>query len=158
GASMDRIVSAALVLMLGLAVATAEDKPATPTEQYKALLKEYQTASTGGDGSDEERKKIIARVDKLRDKLSLKFLELAKTHPKDPIAVDALIQAVWMVNHNPYPAGGKDRPGNKAMALLLRDHLQSDKIGPICQRINTGFSSDHETFLRTVLNKSKHKK
>src|SRR5437879_6578593 len=107
---MSRIVGGILVLVLGLSLAPAEandqDKPATPAEQYNALLKEYQTAASGGAGSDEARKKVIARVDKLRDNLALRFLELAQKNPTDPIAVDALIQAVWMVNHHAYPAGG----------------------------------------------------
>jgi hypothetical protein len=42
------------------------------------------------------------------------------------------------------------------MAILLRDHVKSDKIGPICQRLNTGFRPEYETFLRTVLEKSPH--
>ena len=31
-----------------------QDKPATPAEQYNALLKEYQVAASGGARSDEE--------------------------------------------------------------------------------------------------------
>src|SRR5262245_13263006 len=93
----------------------------------------------------------------LRDKLALQFLELAEKHPTDPVAVDALTQAIWMVNHNGFPAGGKDAPGAKAMALLLRDYLKSDKLGPICLRINSAFRKEHETFLRTLLEKSPHR-
>ena len=159
---MPRIVGGSLVLVLALAVAAAEcagqSKPATPAEQYKEILKEYQVAASGGGGSDEERRKIIARVDKLRDGIALKFLELAEKNPKDPIAVDALIQAIWMVNHNPYPAGGKNSPGGKALTLLLRDHVRSDKLGPICLRISSGFRGEYETFLRTVLERNPHKK
>src|SRR5262249_19363722 len=121
------------------------------------ILREYQVAASGGATSDEERRKAIARVDKLRDKLALRFLELAEKNPTDPVAVDALLQAVWMVNHNAYPAGGKDSPGARAMALLLRDHLRSDKLGPICLRIDSGFRREYETFLRTLLERSPHK-
>jgi len=35
------------------------DRPATPAEQYQAILKDYQTASSGGDGTDEGRRKLI---------------------------------------------------------------------------------------------------
>ena len=69
-----------------------------------------------------------------------------------------MLQAVWMVNHNAYPAGGKDSPGGRAMTLLLRDHVRSDKLGPICLRISSGFRREYETFLRTVLAKNPHKK
>ena len=43
------------------------------------------------------------------------------------------------------------------MALLLREHLSSDKLGPICLRINAGFRKEQETFLRTLLDRSPHK-
>src|SRR5262249_42944041 len=129
----------------------------TPAEQYKSLVKEYQTAASGGGGSDEDRKKLIARVDKLRGSLAQRFLDLAEKHPADPIAVDALIQAVWMVNNNAFPTGDKDSPGAKAMTLLLQNHIGSDKLGPICLRISSGFRGECEIFLRTVLEKSPHK-
>ncbi len=161
---MKRILGAHLALFLGLSVGEAAaqskgpDKTATPAEQFKAIIKEYQTAASGGDGTDEGRRKLIARLDTLRDGIAQKFLDLALAHPKDPIAVDALTQAIWMVNNNSFPTGGKDCPGGKAMALLLRDHLQSDKIGPICLRIATGFRKEYEPFLRTILQKNPHKK
>jgi len=159
---MKHTLGGILALVLGLSVTAAQnkdqDRTATPADQYKAILKEYQVAASKGAESDEERRKAIARLDKLRDKLALRFLELAEKHPSDPVAVDALIQSVWMVNHNSYPTGGKDSPGNKAMARLLSDHLRSDRIGPICLRISTGFRGEYESFLRTVLEKSPHRK
>jgi hypothetical protein len=133
------------------------DKPATPAEQYQAILKDYQKAASGGDGTDEGRRKLIARLDQLRPALAQRFLDLAEQHPTDPVAVDALTQAIWMVNNNAFPAGGKDSPGARAMSLLIRGHLRSDRLGPICLRINAGFRKEHETFLRTLLERSPHK-
>src|SRR5262249_53877714 len=135
------------------------DPAATPADQYKALLKEFQEASSGGDPSDEERMKLIGRVYRLRYQLALRFLELAEKNPEDPIAVDALIQSVWQVTPPPWPAelGGQDRASARAFALLQRDPLQSDKLGSVCQRISFGFGKDYETFLRTVLAMSPHK-
>ena len=104
-----------------------------------------------------DARKLIARLDQLRPTLAERFLNLAEQHPTDPVAVDALAQAVWVVNHNAFPAGGKDSPGARAMALLLRDHLQSAGLGPTCLRINTGFRQEHETFLRTLLERSPHR-
>lgn len=96
-------------------------------------------------------------MDELRESLALRFLELAEKHPADPTAVDALIEAVWMANHNAFPAGGKDSPGGKAMALLLRDHVGSGRLGPIRLRIGSGFREEYETFLRTLLKRNSHK-
>jgi hypothetical protein len=160
---MRRIVGGALVLVLGLSLAAAggesQDKPATPAEQYQALLKEYQDASSGGAPSDEERMKLIGRVYKRRNELALKFLELAEKNPEDPVALDALTQAVWQVNTTPWPVElvGEDAARARAFELIQRDHLRSDKLGPLCQRVSYGFCKEYETFLRAVLAKNPHK-
>jgi hypothetical protein len=160
---MNRTVGGFVVLVLGLSVVAAEDQgpkgPATPAEQYKVLLKEYQYASGGRVSSDEERMKFVGRVYKLRNKLALKFVELAEKYPKDPIAVDALMQAVWQVNTTPWPVElvGRDDARLRAFALLQRDHIRSEKLGPACQRLSFGFCQEYETFLRAVLEKNPHK-
>lgn len=160
---MCRIVGGVVGLILGLSMAgecPGQDKPPTPTEQYRALLKEFQRASSSGRPlSDEERMKFVGEVYKLRDKLALKFVELAEKYPQEPVAVDALIQAVWQVNTTPWPVElvGKDDAGLRAFALLQRDHIQSDKLGSVCQRISGGFRKEYETFLRAVLAKNPHK-
>src|SRR2546427_3573398 len=157
-----------LVLVLGLSVAAAQDegqvKSATPAEQYQTLLKEYQEAAQDSwkANTGEERKKIVARV----DKLPLRFLELAEGDPKGPIALDALTQVVSQVvwvklrteelaepvaNNTSHPAEGKDSPMGRALAILLRDHVRSDKLGEACRRSVFGFQQECETFLRTVL-------
>jgi len=154
---MARNLGGISVLVLGLSVAAVgdagEDEPATPAVRYKALLKEYQVATTGisKDQTNEDRKKVIL------DKLPLRFLELAEANPQDPIAADALSQVVWVENNTSHPAGGKDSPGGKAMAILLRDHVRSDKLGPVCQRIAFGFRKECETYLRTVLETNRHR-
>jgi hypothetical protein len=160
---MNRMGRLILLLGLVLSVPTARgdgpDTSDTPAEQYKALLEQYRRAGSGGAPSDEERMKLVGRVYKLRYRLALRFLELAEKHPTDPIAVDALTQAVWQVNNIPWPAElvGKDRAAARALALLQRDHLRSDKLGSVCLRISVGFSKEYEPFLRTVLAKSPHR-
>jgi hypothetical protein len=161
---MNRILGRLAVLVLSLSVVVAQGqgqhRPATPAEQYKVLLKEYQDASSSGRAlSDEERRTFVGRVFKLRNQLALKLVELAEKYPKDPVAVDALIQAVWQVNTTPWPVElvGQDDARSRAFALLQRDHLRSDKLGPTCQRVSFGFCREYETFLRAVLEKSPHK-
>jgi hypothetical protein len=158
---MRRIVSALLVLMLALLLTAdgeGQDKPATPAEQYKALLKEYQRASGGAVRSDEERMKFIGQVYKHRSRLAEKFVELAEKNPGDAIALDALLQAVWQVNTTPWPVElvGEDRAAARAFALLQRNHIRSDRLGPTCERLSFGFCKEYETFLRTVLEKNPH--
>src|SRR5262249_49188279 len=66
---------------LAAAGVEGQGKPATPAQQYQAILKDYQKAASGGDGTDEGRRKLIARLDKLRPTFAQRFLDLAEQHP-----------------------------------------------------------------------------
>src|SRR5262245_39056945 len=137
-----------------------QDKPATPAEQYKMLLKEFDRASSSGVPlTDAERLKFVGRAYKHRYALAQKFLELAEKYPKDPIALDALLQAVWQVNGTPWPVElvGEDTARTRAFELIQRDHIRSDKLGPLCQRVSYGFCKEYETFLGAVLAKNPNK-
>jgi len=160
---MDRMVGGILVLLLGLSVAAAEqgpDKPATPAEQYQALAKQFQEAANTyylKATTDEDRIEPLARI----VKLSPRCLELAEKNPKDPIALDALVQVVsqelWLHENTAHPGRGKDNLEARAIAILLRDHVRSDRLGEACRRMSYGFSKECETFLRTVLERNPHK-
>jgi hypothetical protein len=150
--------------VLGLSLAAgqeAQGKPVTPAEQYQALLKEFQAASQdlfSRAKTDEERNKVLGGV----DRFPLRFLELAEKYPKDPIALDALVQVVnleiSLENNTTHAGRGKeDSPQARAIALLLRGHLGSAKLDYACWRTSNGFHKDCERFLRTVLDKSPHK-
>src|SRR5262249_52140621 len=78
GPAMNRIVAATLVLVLGLPVPAAHrggGKPATPAEQYRALLKEYQDMpeNLAKARTAEGRKQVVTRLRTLPQR----FLELA---------------------------------------------------------------------------------
>jgi hypothetical protein len=158
---VQRIVFGILVLLPNLpAVAHGRDTPASAAEQYKTLRKEYDTASSSGVPlTDAERLKFIGRVYKQRNALAAKFLELAERHPDDPIALDALMQAVWQVNNTPWPVElvGEDTARARAFELIRRDHIRSDKLGPLCERVAYGFCKEYETFLRAALAKNPHR-
>ena len=153
---MSRIVGGFLVLGLGLSVFAAElqaqEKPATPSEQYKAILKESQSrynashkeyvasAPKGSMPSDERRMEFVGRAYKIKYEQAPKLVALAEKYPNDPIALDALIEAVWQVNTVPWPVElvGRDDARRRAFAILQRDHIRSDKLGPLCERISYG--------------------
>ncbi len=159
---MNRLVTMILVFLLGLSVAPAgdegRDKPPTPAEQYQALLKEFHDAAHAHFKAmtDEERKDALARA----DKLPLRLLELAEKNPNDPIALDALVQVItqeiWLENNTVHRGWGKDSREARAIAILLRDHVRSAKLGEACRRVHYGFRQECETFLRTVLEMSPH--
>ncbi len=160
---MQQMIAGILSLLFatpGAAVDDGRGKPATPAEQYQALEKEFQEAAHAlylKAMSDDDRTEPLARM----VKLSPRCLELAEKNPKDPIALDALLQVVvqemWLLNNTSYPGRGKDNLEARAIAILLRDHVQSDKLGEACRRLSYGFGKDCETFLRTVLEKSPHR-
>jgi hypothetical protein len=160
---MRRIVGGFLVLGLGLAAVAAEnqgrERSATPAEQYQALLKAQELASSPGRVlSDEERMRFIGETFRRWNEIALKFVDLAEKYPKDPVAVDALIRAVWQVNSTPWPVElvGPDEARAKALAVLRRDHIRSDKLGPLCERMSGGYCKEYEAFLRAVLEESPH--
>src|SRR5262249_56246143 len=72
---------------------------------------------------------------------------------------DAMTGAVWEVNGGRWRGElvGRDEARPRAFALLERDHLRSDRLGPLCDRISYGFCAEYETFLRAVLEKNPHK-
>src|SRR5262249_15645771 len=99
------------------------------------------------------------QVYKHRNALAAKFLELAEKHPDDPIALDALMQAVWQVNGTPWPVElvREETARAKAFELIQRDHIRSDRLGPLSHPVSYGFCKEYETFLRGALAKNPHK-
>jgi len=155
---MYRIVGSVLVMLLALpALANQDktkDKPMTPQEQYKALLKEQSDAmqefqqAYSKAKTQEERDKISNEKYPNPDKIAPKMVELAEKNPKDPVAFDAL---VWVMTNG--RRGGKDSPKAKAVAILLRDHARSDKWGSACQKLADGFGKEVTELLRGILEK-----
>jgi hypothetical protein len=100
------IISIALLLCFwpaftGHSVATSAE---TPAEKLKQIEKEFnaQGYALRQSKTDEEREETVAQV----SKLTARLLELAKQNPKQPIAMDALVQVVihemWMENNTPH--------------------------------------------------------
>jgi hypothetical protein len=159
---MCRTAGVLLILLLALPAPAEgdkpQDKPKTPEEQYKALLKEYsdamkafQEAYRGAEGSEEEQEKVVREKYPQTAQLAPRFLELAEKYPTNPVAFDAL---AWVVSN--VPAGGKESSRAKAVARLARDHVSSDKIGGVCQRLAAGYDKDGEGLLRAILDKNTH--
>ena len=126
---------------------------ASPADQYQAVVKEYEAAQ-------QEFSKVYnaARTDEERQKLSDKYpqpkassrrlLELARKNSKDPVAADAL---VWVVTNERY---GEDL--DEALELLLRDHIESEKLGQAAQMLVYSNAKEPERALETILQKNPH--
>lgn len=147
-------------MLLGLAsLHAAGQGPATPIEQFKALMRDYDRPPAGRIDNDEDRLKYVGKVYQHRSQVAGKFLELAQKHPNDPVAFDALVQAVWQVNTTPWPVElvGADGAREHAFAILQRKHIDSSKLGPLCERVAFGFCQEYESFLRAVIKHNPHR-
>lgn len=128
-----------------------KDKPATPAEEFAALVKEYQTAQQEYSKAQREAKTIEERQEAAKKapkpaEFAVKFLEIAEKNPKDPVAVDAL---VWVLNTGPNTAQGR-----KAVKMLVDDYPTSEKIGQAVLQIAQ--QPDAEKSLRTILDKNQN--
>ena len=157
---INQLLTGFMLSFVAASVAAQDgSNPAAPAAQYQALLKDLQgtSASYFQTTNDTERQTIVARV----DKATVRLLELVEKNPKEPFALDALTQVItqeyWLDTYTSQPGWGKVSPQARAIALLLRDHLDSDKLGETCKRVNFGFRQECETFLRTVLEKNPHR-
>jgi hypothetical protein len=143
----------------------------TPTEQYRAILKESQalydaaqkqlaaSAPKGETPSDEQRTAFVGRAYGIKYEQAPKLVALAEKYPDDSIALDALTEAVWQVNTVPYPVEmvGRDDARPKAFAILQCDHIRNEKLGLLCERIFYGLCAEYEPFLREVVEKNPRK-
>jgi hypothetical protein len=152
-------VGGIVVIAFSLSVAPTQGTPVAAAEEFQALLKEAGDAGQAHwkATTEAERKQAAARV----EPLPLKLLELAEKNPNEPWTLDALTHVItleyWLDNYSSHPGWGKDSRQARAIAVLLRDHVQSDKLGETCKRVQFGFRKECETFLRTVLKKNPHR-
>jgi hypothetical protein len=160
---MCRTVGGVLALLLALPAwgdDKPKDKPMRPQEQYQALLKEHDDAmkvfneALRQARTEEEKNKVLQEKSRSAGKLAPRFLELAEKNPKAAAAVDAL---VWVVVNDRGGTGGEDSPRARAVAILLKDHLRSEKLAPVCQKLASGGDPGGEDLLRGILEKNPSK-
>jgi len=157
---MSRILRDLLVLALVLPVlasaAPAQEKPRSPAEQYQALVKVYQDAmqaysqAVGKAKTFEERIKLFAEAYPKPEKLAPRFLELAEKYPQDPAAFDALNWIVVTCARSPARIPARV----KAVAILCRDHVRRENLGPMCQSLAGGLDEQTAALLIAILDKN----
>ena len=81
--------------------------------------------------------------------LAADFIELARQHPRDPLAVDAL---VWVVMNF-----RRGTATSQAVAILAKQHAKNKKLAPICHRLVNNPSRDCEKLLRSLLESNPHR-
>lgn len=159
---MRGVIVGMVVLVPSIVMGQEADRPAS--EQYEALALAYKAAMDGWD----KRFDIVAdakapeayKEARYRDwpgwAFAPRFLRLAELHPKDPAAMDALNRVVSEMANS---VGENDillAPHfDRALELLVRDHLDDDRLGELCKNVGRRLSASSEAFLRTVLEKSR---
>ena len=107
-----------------------QQSSAPAAERFKSLVKEYEQ-----DG----RSRALAR----------KFLDLAMNHPRDPVAVDALI---WVASNM--------RTGaelTQSLQALSKKHIKNAKLAGLCKRLVRKPGAASEKLLRELLKHTPHK-
>jgi hypothetical protein len=168
---MRRTVLGIVVLFLGPspAVPGNDTQKQTPAAQYSALLKEYNPAARAFRNARTDRQRRMA-VEGLGT-FAKRFLELADKNPRDPVVLKALRQAAqavastdsaaqnaWEINRTEFPILNQDDSAERIVAVLLRDHAQSDEIGPVIDRMRYGYRMVFAEGLSTIEQTSPHKK
>jgi hypothetical protein len=160
---MARIGKGLLVLALAvpapMAAAQPKEEPAAPAKQYQALVKKYQDAmqtyseALGKAKTFEERLRVFDEVYPKPEELAPRFLKLAEQLPQDSAAFDAL---TWIiVNCVRSPARIPARA--KAVTILSQDHARSEKLGPTCQNLASGYDEETAILLMAILDKNPSK-
>ena len=140
----------------------------SPASREYSAIREANRAVGGGlrnAKSDLERKAAVERI----GTLSSEFVDLAKKYPDDPIALAALTQAVqmvnstnsgalqtWELNSSHFPSGSSDGSATRIVSLVLQDHLRSDGLGPVIDRMRYGYRFEYEMCLSAIFKKNPH--
>src|SRR5262249_37325276 len=102
-----------------------------PAEQLQAVVKEYQglldafaTAYRQVKGGKEKQVDFYRKHYPAPEQYYSRLLAAVKLDPQDPAAVDALIWVATHQSNEPKDAESQ----SKALALLGRDYLSSDKL------------------------------
>ncbi len=148
-----------LLLVPSLA-AEEERRLRTPAEQYAALIKEYEAANA--EYSESLKKATPADAAWTEHyaawpmwSFAPRFLQFAEANPKEPRAVDALLEIVGFL------ATGRQADrflfpiSTRALTLLSADHLQDDGVVQACLRQGRAGGPAMEAYLRALLAKSR---
>lgn len=150
-----------------VATASSEEQPSL-VQQYRQHIQDYNVVSLEIRRSKtvEERKAVARRF----DEFAKKFLDLADKHPNDPIALTAIrsaVQAIVTTDSRAFNiadfhpgtlvAGSSDGSSKRVVKLLLRDHLKSGKLAPICDRMRFSFRPEFEPFLVAAIKENPHR-
>jgi hypothetical protein len=107
----------------------------TPAEQIRTLIRQYDEAAADftkrykSAVTEAEQEKLFKLYFPVPDDYAVLLVQIAEEHPKDPAALDALL---WAGRHARRLRNKPESPFARAYKVLVRDYLDSPKIGPFC--------------------------
>jgi len=128
-----------------------DKKPASPQEQYAALLKEYgaeqqKIVAEARKAKGEEQQKLVEKYYGLGKEFAGRFYKLAEDNPKDRVALDAL---VWVAQN-----GGGSPEFLKAVDQLLEKHPDNAAIEQVAAALGRSNSPDTADALKKIMGKA----
>lgn len=138
------------------------DRPVSLAEQLQELKRDYEKVrveferACDAAKTDAERSAARAREHEQAQALARRALDLARKAPGEPAAFDAL---AWVttggLGHSPETAAEFEA----AFDLLVRDHIGSEKLGPVCgfASVYIGETTGAEKLLRAALGSNPHR-
>lgn len=130
-----------------------EPQKKTAAEQFQALTEQFsderaEVIKAVRAAKPEDQQKVYdEKYPKVLEKYATKILELAKKHPNDAAAFDALTWLCMRASQIP--------EGKTAAEIVLKEHIKSDKLGPLVPRL--GNMEDGEKRLRRIIAESPHR-
>ncbi len=158
-------------VILGLIVvvpsmAAGQEPGRTAREQYEGLAAEFKAAMD----TWEKRFNLVAdrnapeayKEARYRDwpgwAFAPRFVQVAEFHPQEPAAMDALLKVVAELGNS---VGANDiliAPHfGRAIELLIRDHLDDDRLKEACKEVAHRLSPAVEAFLRMATDKGRNR-
>jgi thiol-disulfide isomerase/thioredoxin len=129
----------------------AESQSDTAASRYAAILKEYEGAQVAyvkrleAAKARAEQAKIF-RDDNPQPATAIRLLDLARQHPKDPVAFEIL---AWIAQHSEFgPAALK--PYADAIQLLATEHAQHKDAEKLLERMSNSPFASSPQFLAAV--------
>jgi hypothetical protein len=127
-------------------------------ERLAAVVKAHQDArgrffeELKARTDDGEAKQAMGRYRAEIDRVAKEAMELARTHAKEPLAVDALRFVVQAGQHGQLGNPKPNAYAVEAMGILRRDHVRAPKMGEFCENIIlTPHDPVAESLIRHVL-------
>jgi hypothetical protein len=153
------------MMVLALRLAAGQEPGPSAKEQYEALAALYKAAmdtwerhfNDFGDRNAPEALKEARYRDWPGWVFAPQFVQVAEFHPKEPAAMDALLKVVDEIGRSVGTSDIRLLPHyERALQLLLRDHLDDDRLKEFCRSAARYSSPASEAFLRAVLEKSRN--